>query len=188
MSQENEIPDYLASLKEAPDQTAEKIWDQYFPRLVGLARSILKANLRHDHDPEDVAISALKSFYFRARDGRFPELRDNEGLWKLLMTITVRKAFRVHRRNKRYSDKDVFEWLQQLPNREITAEDAVAATDEIDLLLDLLPDERTRQIVVTRLEGYTQKEIAERVDCSIATVERKLRLVREIWSERLNSE
>src|SRR5262249_40194860 len=43
-------------------------------------------------DEEGVALSAFASFYRGAEQGRFPKLNDRQDLWRLLVTITARKA------------------------------------------------------------------------------------------------
>jgi hypothetical protein len=52
-------------------------------------------------DEEDVALSALDSFFRGARRGRFSDLADREGLWRLLYQITVHKAVDLTRHEKR---------------------------------------------------------------------------------------
>ena len=52
-------------------------------------------------DEEDVALSVLDSFCRAAQDGRFPDLADREGLWRLLLHKTVHKAIDLARHEKR---------------------------------------------------------------------------------------
>ena len=47
----------------------------------------------------------------------------------------------------------------------------------------MLEDETLRQIAQRKLEGYESAEIAAVLGVSSRTVDRKLRLIREIWSE-----
>jgi len=35
------------------------------------------------------------------------------------------------------------------------------------------------------MEGYTSAEIAAKLNCTLRTVERKLRLIRQIWEEAI---
>ena len=63
-----------------------------FDRLVHLARAHLKSSLRRVADEEDVAICAFNSFCRGAEQGRFPKLDDSTDLWRVLVTITERKA------------------------------------------------------------------------------------------------
>jgi DNA-directed RNA polymerase specialized sigma24 family protein len=53
--------------------------------------------------------------------------------------------------------------------------------EELQRLLDLLEDEELVQIALLKLEGCTNPEIADRVDRSLPTVERRLRLIRSTW-------
>ncbi len=48
-------------------------------------------------------------------------------------------------------------------------------------LFDLLTDEDCRRIVREKLDGATNREIAQRLGCSLRMVERRLQLVRKIW-------
>jgi DNA-directed RNA polymerase specialized sigma24 family protein len=52
-------------------------------------------------------------------------------------------------------------------------------------LLAKLPTEELRAIALARLEGHTNAEIAARQGCTLATVERRLRLIRAVLKEEL---
>lgn len=62
--------------------------------------------------------------------------------------------------------------------------ETVAVTEECGRLLDLLGNECLRQVAVAKLEGYTNREIGEKVDLCEKTIERKLRPSRRTWKER----
>ncbi len=51
-------------------------------------------------------------------------------------------------------------------------------------VLSLL-DDNSWQIALLRLEGYTNDEIALRMGLSPRTIERKLQLIRQTWSDLL---
>src|SRR5215208_3819742 len=97
MSSDGSVTRWLAPLQGGDSAAAEKLWRRYFPRLVGLARKKLTDAPRRAADEEDVALSAFDSFCRLAEQGRFPGLADRDGLWKLLVVITVRKAGRLRR-------------------------------------------------------------------------------------------
>jgi len=42
-----------------------------------------------------------------------------------------------------------------------------------------------RPVALYKLEGFTHEEISRRLDCSVSTVERSLRLIRKIWQPLL---
>jgi len=77
------------------------LWERYFARLVGLARQKLRSTPRRAADEEDVALSAFDSFCRQAEAGRFPQLLDRDNLWRLLVTVTARKAFHLIRDKNR---------------------------------------------------------------------------------------
>src|SRR5690349_24193154 len=86
------ISQFVAQLQHGEDDAAQRLWERYFHRLVGLARKRLAAGQRRAADEEDVALSAFASFCRGAQRRRFPQLRDRKDLWQLLVTITCRKA------------------------------------------------------------------------------------------------
>ncbi len=54
--------------------------------------------------------------------------------------------------------------------------------EEAELLLHALGSDELRQVAVWAMEGHSNEEIAERLGKSVATAERKLRRIRDIWS------
>lgn len=186
MVSDHSVSQWLPGVKEGDDQAVQEIWQRYYQRLVGLARRVLESSPRAAMDEEDVALSAVKSFCAGAAGGRFPRLNDRDDLWKLLMTITVRKAYKVRRKDGRAAAPLAPEVMQ-----DVFADDqagrgfTVTFSDELRRLLDLLGDDQLRQIVQLKLEGYTNKEIAQRFDRHETFAERKLRLIRRIWAEEI---
>ena len=82
---------------------ARLIWRRYFHDLLELARNNLNKRIRHREDEEDVLQSMYKSFCLRQQRGEF-DLAGRDALWKLLVTITLRKARNAanrHARDKR---------------------------------------------------------------------------------------
>ena len=170
--------DWIKLFKEGDEDAIARIWNEYFPKVIRLARRNIKGPAA---DEEDIALSAFKSFAKRAN--AFPKLNDEDDLWKILMTITIRKCVREVKKANQLTELDESKWLDQLSSREPTPEDAAVAADELRLVLSKLHDERTRTIVLLRLEGVTIKEIASRLPCSITTVERKLRNAKRIFQQ-----
>jgi DNA-directed RNA polymerase specialized sigma24 family protein len=54
---------------------------------------------------------------------------------------------------------------------------------EFERLLELLSDSQLRSIAVWKWEEYSNEEIAAMLGCTTRTIERKLKLIRTIWSE-----
>jgi RNA polymerase sigma factor (sigma-70 family) len=183
------VSDWLKQLQAGDKgQAVEKLWKRYFQQLVGLANAKLGNLPRAAADEEDVALSAFQSFCQGAACGRFPELNDRTNLWRLLVTITARKAYQLNLSNSRQKrggkvvlDDDVI--LEQILDKEPTPEFAVQAAEEYRRLLKQLDNEELRQVAQWKMEGYTNDEIAAKLDCAPRTAERRLLEIRAIWSE-----
>src|SRR3954468_3321734 len=95
------VTGWLDGLKAGDPEAARLLWARYFEDLVRLARSRLRGLRRGAADEEDAALSAFDSLCHRARDDRFPRLGDREDLWRVLVTITTRKAANLAQRERR---------------------------------------------------------------------------------------
>jgi DNA-directed RNA polymerase specialized sigma24 family protein len=190
------ITHYIQDLKSGDKGAAEPIWERYFPRLVGLAhQKLCSARRSADGDAEDVVLSAFGSFCDGAVNGRFPKLRDRDDLWRLLIVITVRKAWNHHNHGlarRRGSGRVLLEAdlsacdddfvLDQIVGREPSPDVAAMLAEGAEKLVSLL-DDRLRRIAVLKLEGSTDQEIAATLGCCRRTVSFKLALIRRIWKE-----
>src|SRR5262249_32841906 len=159
------------------DEASQRLWDAYASRVARVAQARLAALPRLRTDAEDVALSAFDSFLRRAAAGRFPRLDDRQDLWALLLTLTCRKAAPLVQRRaagparrqvspfadlKRNKDKG------PRPAEEAVARDpdpaeAAAVADEVARLLGVL-SEQLRTVALLALEGYSNREIGERLD------------------------
>ena len=195
MSDPGSVTNWIGQLKAGDRNATGPLWEAYFGRLVGLARAKLRGARRRAADEEDVALSALDSFCRGAEAGRFPLLADRDGLWRLLVLITARKAadqYAAENRQKRGGTRVRGEsvllgasggehgGLGDFAGTEPTPEFAAQMGEECGRLLGMLDDD-LRAVALWRMEGYTAEEIAGRLGCVPRTVERKLRLIRERW-------
>ncbi len=83
----------LAKYRTGSEEAAEQIFSRYLHRLTSLARLRLSEKIARRIDPEDVVLSAYRSFFVAARNGRFVLDRDGD-LWRLLVSITLHKLHR----------------------------------------------------------------------------------------------
>jgi DNA-directed RNA polymerase specialized sigma24 family protein len=185
MSSAGSVTHWIGLLGAGDETAAQKLWERYFHRLVGLARKKLRGARRRAADEEDVALSALKSFWRGVKHGRFPLLRDRNSLWPLLVVITARKAYDLRKREGKVGGESAFgpaeRGIEAVISREPTPEFAVGVAEECHRLLDSLGSAELRSIATWKLERYTNAEIAAKVGCVEGTIERKLRLIRSIW-------
>src|SRR5262249_47596565 len=102
MAADESVSHWLNLLQSEGDTAAaQRLWERYFHRLVGLARAKLQGQPRRAADEEDVALSAFANFCRAVEAGRFPRLADRHDLWRLLVTLTERKAYNLVRDERR---------------------------------------------------------------------------------------
>jgi RNA polymerase sigma factor (sigma-70 family) len=176
------------------DMAALLIWRRYFRDLLELARNNLNNRIRRREDEEDVLQSMYKSFCLRQQRGEF-DLAGRDALWNLLVTITLRKARNTAKKQGRdmrdvareqtipYGDASgSAHWaLEQMDASCPSPAEAAVLNEALERRLEALADPELRQIALWRLEGYTNREIADRLDCTERSVERRLERIRSKW-------
>jgi len=174
---------------------ARLVWGRYFQELLVLARNHLSARIRCREDEEDVLQSMYKSFCIRQRRGDF-DLANRDELWNLLVQITLRKARNTanrHIQGKRDVRREDAEAagrsgrdapasiLDQIDSDGPTPAEAALLNEALERRFGVLTDPALRQIAQWKLEGYTNQEIAEQLQCTKRTVERKIERIRAYW-------
>ncbi len=170
-----------------PD-AARQLFDYYADRLSRLAEQHLSRKLAGRVEGEDVVQSVFRTFFGRVSSGEF-QIDGGGQLWHLLVKITVRKAQAQGRRHTaavrdvrlQQREKDT-DWLAELASRDPGPEDAVILVDQIEALLEGLP-EIYRQVLEQRLQGQSATKIAAKLGMARRTVYRTL----EVLKRRLES-
>jgi RNA polymerase sigma factor (sigma-70 family) len=189
------VTHWIHEIKSGNRDAAQQLWERYFERLVRMTRAELKGSNRRVADEEDVAISVFDTFCRAAENGRFPNLADRDSLWRLLITMAAHKAVDARRHDARLrrgggvvrgesalgwsADLDDPQAIAQVVGDSPTPEFSAMMSERIQKLMSLLHDEPLRELAIGKMEGYTNEEMAQRLDCSLRTVERRLRLIRE---------
>lgn len=184
------ISSWIEDLRTGRASAGEKLWARYYSRMLRLARTRLPQATRRVADEDDIAVSAFASFLRGISNGLFPQLSGRAELWKLLAQITVMKSreqVRNLNRLKRATHRtcvDADQVLAELADPSMQPAAAALINDSLQFLLELL-DEEMRDIAVAKLRGHTNQEVADQLNRSLPTIERRLRLIRRIWSREL---
>lgn len=196
MNDDSSVSVWLQRLKEGSrDEAVGRLWERYFEQMVALARNYLRGRPRPVADAEDVALDAFERFVRAAQRGAFPRLHNRDDLWRILLTLTQRKALDQIDRDtaaRRGSGKVVH--ASALGNDSSAAHeigvsnepdprDAAAMAEGLEDMLTLLDKPGLRRVAVLRMEGSSNEETAAALDCSLATVERKLKTIRAIFRD-----
>ncbi|MHB0958658.1 MAG: ECF-type sigma factor [Pirellulaceae bacterium] len=203
MDEDDPVTRWIEGLKVGDEAAMTDLWNRYFDRLVHLARQKLGTTARRVADEEDVALSVFRCLCNGAQHGRLAEISDRGDLWRVLVTMTMRKTIDQQRRlagKKRGSGKvrgeSVFvrksgeegsPGLQQFGDGLPTPQMLAIIEEQGQRLLESLEDKKLRQIAIWKLESYTNDEIADKLQLTTRSIERKLQRIREIWSEVINT-
>lgn len=196
-----DISEWMDRLRRREGQAEHEMWQTYFCDLVALARNRLTRLPRREMDEEDIALSALHSFHRGVVANRFPQLTERENLWRILVTITLRKVSAQRRRHfakrrggGRVRGESLFQQhaaegektsgIHQILGASPSPEVIAAFTEQCDLLFARL-DEFLKPIALLKIEGYSNLEIAEGLDLALRTVERRLSTIRTLWTQAL---
>jgi RNA polymerase sigma-70 factor (ECF subfamily) len=182
--------DFLSRLQAADDAAVRELFGRFTRQLIALALLHIDAGLRHKVDAEDVVQSAYKSFFLRYGAGKLDAV-NWDSLWGLLTLITVRKCAEraaYHRAGRRDVAREVAPphrggeespWPEPF-GREPTPLEAAVLSETVEQLLAGL-DEEERPVLELSLQGFTTREISER----LGRAERTVRLLREGVRRRL---
>ncbi len=196
---------WIDDLKAGDRDAATKIVDRYFLRVMQLVQRRLPPRVRRAGDEEDVALSALNSLVGRMEEGQFEGVVCRDELWRVLVTISRRKAATHIEREtaqKRGAGNvrgdSIFgdDPAGEPPGFERFAGNQVEPGAELELretvermvgFLQGLDDQALLDIAIWKSLDMPDTWIAEQLDCSTKTVERKRRRLREkalLWAEQ----
>lgn len=171
----------MRRLRVQDEQAAAVVFERYARRLVGLARSRLDARMKQKLDASDIVQSVFRSFFVRFGRGEW-DFREPDGLWALLVRLTVWKCARQARNYaagvrdvRQEGSDDAMPWIAA---DEPTPDEVTELTDLVEHLFAELDDD-ARKVVELRLQGFEVREIAEQVGMSERSTARKIDQIKE---------
>ena len=208
------VTQWLRLIEQGEETAAAELWQRYSQRLTALAKARLRGSNDPWADEEDLALCVFASLLQRIQAGKVERIESREHLWRLLAWATRRRAADQLRRENAQkrkphtlqacipsesSDDDagripVYKILfqageldQTLLDQRLPAELMVDFLDEFRFLESKLPSQQLQQIARLKFDGWKNQEIAEHLETSLSSIERKLRIMREIWLKELSS-
>jgi DNA-directed RNA polymerase specialized sigma24 family protein len=177
------IRDLEASDQPRREDAAQELWEYFFADLVCFARRRLRSMnaATGPADEEDAAERAFTKVCRAIGRGRL-RLEHRVDLHKILRTATAREVLNLHYQAKRQSGTTSDEFvLSQIPDTSHSPETVLLALDACQRLLGLLEGDELRRIALWKLAGWTNEAIRLQLRCSLATVERALARIRDVW-------
>jgi len=158
----------------AKDRNAQReLYEKYAPKM----NSVCRYYVKDIHEAEDIMMmaffKAFKNLKTYSNDGNF------EG-W--LRKIMVNECISFFRKKKQVEISDTFDTAVE------TATDAVALhynTEEIQTLINQLPDGYKMVFILFAVEGFSHKEISEKLQVSISTSKSQLFKARKLLQQKI---
>ena len=181
------ITAWFHALTDGDEAAAAGLWDRFVQRLVRLAKSELPGDPCYDE--EDLAISVFGWVCQARRDGRYEDIADRDGLWRLLVRVAQHKMIDRSRRanaQRRSLAKTVrstgdYDVTSDLTTSTLEPGWEVMLQEQCRHLLGILDDSELENLTLLRLDGYTVGEIAVRLGVSERTVKRRMAMIRKRW-------
>ena len=187
MSQSKSHRELLDAWKAGDQDAASVLFYRYQIRLIALVRTRLARKLARRIDPEDIVLSAYRSFFVSARNGRF-DVNSEEDLWPLLVTIVLRKVSKQARfhtaeqRSVELEQPQASDWVEHvIGSDESSTEHAAILEDEVESLLSRL-DSTAREVLVQTLQGNDTASIAASIRITERSVRRAMDRIRSLIS------
>jgi RNA polymerase sigma factor (sigma-70 family) len=199
------VSQWIEGAKQGGGEDAERrLFERYWPQVLSVARRTLEGNRIRHLDEEDVAIVALRRVFERIEAGKCDQMLDRRDWWNYVKRATKNialDAIKGHQAAKHGGGEVRGESALDAPVNQ-SGQGGLAnepksphmpteiAEDMIQMLLESSTElgEAARLILIRRLEGYKDKEIAEALDVTTRTIERKKKVIERALDKLLDRE
>jgi hypothetical protein len=184
-------------LRASSQSATGRIVQRYWGRLTGLVRPRVRWYGRPaiSVNEEDVANAALNSVVKRLRQGKYPDIVDQDGLWRMLAKFAVRKATRLVKKWKGHPSAQSLSATSGFADPSRSPSSRVATAEARDRLIDAIKayqpprsghpsSEQLVQLAHFLSEDHDIPEIAKRLKVARCTIYRWIDLVRKIGEQQ----
>jgi len=177
---QNQSEVWMKQLQRGDLQSFDLIYKHYSQRLYGFAYSILK---NHEDSKEIVQETFLKLWNTRE------QLKTDQSLKSYLFKISYNTSIdliRLRLKSEKYTEYLKFHFSEDAGGVENLA-DYHELSDTIQKIVDELPDQRKRIFRMSREEGLSHAEIADKLGVTTKTVENHINLALKTVRKKLSA-
>ena len=180
-----EIGEFIARIRAGDEEAATELLRRYEAKVRLVVRRQLPRLLRSKFDSLDFLQSVWGSFFHRVRTGP-TDIEDESNLVAFLAWAARNRVFDEYRRassQKHNVRREEPLWDGGVNPRDLVApletpSEVAQARETFERLQDQLPDDR-REVLALKAEGYSCREIGERLGLSERTVQRAIEALRD---------
>ncbi|TCO09888.1 RNA polymerase sigma-70 factor [Natronoflexus pectinivorans] len=160
----------FAQIANGDEKAFEKLFRLFYPMLVNFAMKYL--------NDREIAENVVQEMFVSIWEKRGALKVDNPRAY--LMRAVTNRCFNEMKSKKTFYDVDDF----QIPevDQDIPDESLIA---EVQSVISMLPEQRQKIFRMSRFEGMKYKEIAERLNLSVKTVEAQMGKALQFLREQL---
>lgn len=198
-SSQPSVSEWLSRLKRGDGDAAQRLWERYYSQLIRESHRKMGDLPHRTEDANDVAAMAFTAFLTAVQKRRFPQLDDRDDLWQILLMLVERRATDVVRKETAemrggghvVREGDLVggesttgspQGLDRLPCPTPSPQTIDELATVIRERWKTLNEPTLCQIALEKLQGYTNDEVAKRLGIALRSVERKLRLIKDVLS------
>lgn len=174
----------IDGLRRGDERAIAELFRRYYEALLRRTQRRISPQMQSKFGAEDILQSAFRTFWERARKGRF-EISSSDNIMALLVCISQKKLLKKlewWNAEKRRGEVSIDELKEILDSNTMSPEEVAAFEEVIQCARTKLP-EGARPVLELLLQGYTSGEIEREVKVSNYQV----RLVRKALLECLES-
>ena len=177
------VTSLIDRLAQGDRSAIDPLWKRFWGRLTKRGQQLVHQNeLRHG-DEEDIAQVVFLDVMQRIADRKVKSVESRKHLWRLMELAAYHRAvdlFRQETADKRTQD------LTDPPTYQEAKDPPpgffVSLEDDLESISSRV-DGRSKTIVMMIYHGHSLAEVAERLQITPRTVQRKLALIRDAWIE-----
>lgn len=155
-------------------QAQQKIYTTFSPKMLSVCRQYIKDL----HEAEDVMITAFMKVFSNLSN--FEHKGSFEGWIRRIMVNECISFIRVQKKIKYIEDENYFEERHDATNSHFNVED-------IQFLIDKLPDGYKMIFILYAIEGFKHQEIAKQLGISEGTSKSQLSHARKMLQQQINT-
>ncbi len=189
------VSGWISKMREGDADAICKLVSRYFGKLAQFAEAKVRRGIRIIDDGEDIALSVLQTIIRNSAKGKLPKLQDRDDLWFLMIVIAQhividRKRIAIKQEQRTapiHTMTDLLETynvnLEEFLTQDDSQERLMEIVDCWEELLRSLADDFDRETARLKMQGHSNREIANMLGTIPKKIDRKVKKIARRWED-----